>query len=255
MSLDTKKEFIKVFRGLLGTRHAWDAWSDWLVLASTSLRNSPIMDHDDEAEAEYMRVSGKYSREELDTAARLLAITISALEVPQDFLGSVFHELELHNSAHGQFFTPYDVCHMMASQTLFDGAPHGGVIRVHEPACGSGAMVIAMHEVATQQGWAERAYYELQDLDDRAFRMAYIQCSLLGLAAVVKRGNTLSMQFDRAWATPGYYLNRIGSRMALEDRNATADAETNEPAGDGSAPLPDPAQPVVEDESQLSFVF
>lgn len=252
MNLDHKNEFIKVFRGLLSARHAWDAWSDWLVMASTCLRNSPVMDHDDEAEAEYMRVSRKYSRDELDTAAHLLAITISALEVPQDFLGSVFHELELHNSAHGQFFTPYSICRMMASQMLSDGAPHDGVIRVHEPACGSGAMVIAVHEVATRQGWAERAYYEMQDLDDRAFRMAYIQCSILGLAAVVKRGNTLSMQFDRAWLTVGYHLHHIGPRMAIEDRIATHDTE---PAGDGPAPLSDSSQPSVEDETQLSFVF
>lgn len=252
---ELQKEFINVFRSLLTTRHAWDAWSDWLVLASTCLRNSPIMDHDDEAEAEYMRVAGKYDREELNAAAKLLAITVEALAEPHDFLGAIFHELELHNSAHGQFFTPYELCRMMAAQTLHDGAPHPGVIRIHEPACGSGAMVISMHEVSTRQGWADRAYYELQDLDDRAFRMAYIQCSLLGLAAVVKRGNTLSMAFDRAWMTPGYYLNCIGLRMAQENRNAKDDTETTESAGDGPAPLSDPAQPAMEDAEQLSFAL
>ncbi len=31
-----------------------------------------------------------------------------------DILGSVFHELELHNKWTGQFFTPFHLCQMMA---------------------------------------------------------------------------------------------------------------------------------------------
>lgn len=218
--MNEKAEFKKQFNSILPGLHAWDVWSDWLILASSCIRNCPTLGVCEETEAEYMKIAGKYTKEKLDTMASLLAITAMALENPHDFLGAIFHEMELHNSAHGQFFTHYDLCKMMASQILSEGAPHDGIVKIHEPACGSGAMVIAFHEVAKSQGWSHRTYYELQDLDDRAFRMAYIQCSLLGLSAIVKRGNTLSMGFDRAWPTPTYIINKYNNQMDANNEEA-----------------------------------
>jgi hypothetical protein len=238
--MNEKAEFKKQFNSILPGLHAWDVWSDWLILASSCIRNCPTLGICEQTESEYMKVAGKYTKEKLDTMANLLAITAVALERPHDFLGTIFHEMELHNSAHGQFFTPYDLCKMMAWQILHEGAPHDGTVKIHEPACGSGAMVIAFHEVAYSQGWAHRTYYELQDLDDRAFRMAYIQCSLLGLSAIVKRGNTLSMKFDRAWPTPTYIINEYNNKMEANNEDA-------EPSIEGPTIAVPTCQPAVEE--------
>ena len=32
-------KFCKLFATLTASRHAWDVWGDWLVMASTALRN------------------------------------------------------------------------------------------------------------------------------------------------------------------------------------------------------------------------
>jgi hypothetical protein len=44
--------------------------------------------------------------------------------------------------------------------------------------------------------------------------MAFIQLSLLGIAAEVVTGNTLTMQFRRVRYTPVYYLNAFEKRLA-----------------------------------------
>ena len=44
--------------------------------------------------------------------------------------------------------------------------------------------------------------------------MAFIQMSLLGIAAEVVTGNTLTMQFRRVRYTPVYYLNGFEKRLA-----------------------------------------
>lgn len=45
------------------------------------------------------------------------------------------------------------------------------------------------------------------DIDPVAADMAFIQLSLLGIAAEVVTGNTLTMQFNRVRYTPVYFLN------------------------------------------------
>ncbi|AQV28313.1 Uncharacterised protein [Enterobacter kobei] len=52
------------------------------------------------------------------------------------------------------------------------------------------------------------------DIDPVAADMAFIQMSLLGIAAEVVTGNTLTMQFRRVRYTPVYYLNGFEKRLA-----------------------------------------
>nr|AVI43800.1 hypothetical protein [Klebsiella pneumoniae] len=52
------------------------------------------------------------------------------------------------------------------------------------------------------------------DIDPVAADMAFIQLSLLGIAAEVVTGNTLTMQYRRVRYTPVYYLNAFEKRLA-----------------------------------------
>lgn len=215
---DIRKAFMKEFRGLCSNRwNSWDVWSDWLVMASSAIYNA--IHHDAAVEEEYMRAVSRYSRDEADAMARLLGMTAQALEDDiHDFLGSIFHELELHNEARGQFFTPFEVCRMMAAMSIPEPPRPGRLLKVHEPAAGSGAMVLAFHaELARIDPTIQpRVFYALIDLDDRAFRMAYIQCALCGLAAEVSRGNTLTLDIDRTWRTPGFYIHDTTNRLRID---------------------------------------
>ena len=52
------------------------------------------------------------------------------------------------------------------------------------------------------------------EIDPVAADMAFIQLSLLGIAAEVVTGNTLTMQYRRVRYTPVYYMNAFEKRLA-----------------------------------------
>ena len=58
-------------------------------------------------------------------------------EGPSDIMGAVFHELELHNTYKGQFFTPYHLARMMAEMAFSGNAKdiieERGYITASEP--------------------------------------------------------------------------------------------------------------------------
>lgn len=232
---EIRKAFLREFRGLCHRWNAWDVWSDWLVMASSAIYNG--VHRDDQVEAEYLQAAKRYSNDELAAMARLLGMVAEALEAEvHDFLGSIFHELEMHNEARGQFFTPFDLCRMMARMTMPELPGPGRLLKLHEPASGSGAMVLAFHQVLTEARCnPARVYYWLVDLDDRAFRMAYIQCSLCGLSAEVSRGDSLAMRMDRTWRTPGFYFHDTPTRFRVDQMMGALKRTTDGPGPDSDA--------------------
>lgn len=72
------------------------------------------LSHYDKRETHYLEIARKYDKSEMTTLSEILGeVTLAMEERPQDVLGCVFHALELHNAARGQFFTPYSICPMM----------------------------------------------------------------------------------------------------------------------------------------------
>ena len=63
----------------------------------------------EEREKQYLSVIGRYTAEEQKIFPEMMSIVTLALEdnPEQDFLGSLYHYLELHQEQNGQFFTPY----------------------------------------------------------------------------------------------------------------------------------------------------
>lgn len=141
-------------------------------------------------------------------------------------------ELELGNHWVGQFFTPYDVCRVMAGISLsnvVEEIEHKGYITVNDCACGAGATLIAaaheigqkLHEAGidlrkgeeklTVRNWQNHVLFTAQDVDFVAGMMCYIQLSLLGAAGYIKIGNTLTDPMhdgdskENYWYTPMYF--------------------------------------------------
>lgn len=238
---EARREFLREFRGLCSNKwNAWEVWSDWLILASSAIYNA--IHQDPQVEAEYMRTIGKYSKDEANAMARLLGIVTEALEAEtHDFLGAVFHELEMHNKQIGQFFTPFHLCKLMAQLMRPDLPKPGRLLHVGEPAAGSGSMILAFHEVLMQAGAEQsRIFYHLKDLDHRAFRMSYIQVSLCGLAAEVELGDTLRGTTDRIWRTPGYYLHDMPTRMRIDTMLRAIQGDQDASALPEAIPADDP---------------
>jgi len=162
----------------------------------------------------------KYEHDELALFPQLIEGTVDALEEnpEQDYLGVLFQSLELSSHWNGQFFTPYNVCKMMAKMQgdIKERVTEKGFISVNDPACGAGALLIAFANTARAQGvnYQDHILFVGQDIDHTAAMMCYIQLSLLGSPGYVIVGDTLRhpptvpLPKDyEIWYTPMYCSN------------------------------------------------
>lgn len=213
--MDYRGEFIKTLNSLAGRYSPYQVFSDWVEMAAISFRQGCHLIHDKrygEWEKKYMDIAARYKKEELDELCRMTALVVWSLEEEmEDLLGRLFMGAGLGNSGTGQFFTPFSVS-MAAAKTVIDkkALPEEGKIRLHEPACGAGGMVIAACRILREQGfdYQRRLDVVCQDLDWRCIYMTYLQLSLIGCRAVVVQGNTLTDPYhvgydpDRTMETP-----------------------------------------------------
>lgn len=179
-----------------------------LVATTIAAQTDPV--NKDKREAEYQKKAESLTPEVLDSYATMFAnlfLAIRENEVdPCDILGSLFHELELHNEWAGQYFTPDHVSRLMADITfcMEDLENREYPITINEPTCGSGTMVIAA--VRTLQNkhfdYKHKCFIVAQDIDIRCVWMTYIQMSMYGIPGVVIHGDTLSMKEWDYWYTP-----------------------------------------------------
>lgn len=220
-----KRDYQKEFCSLIN-RHAsrysrWQIWNDFLYLSAAALANVFPIPEREEREKQYLSVIGRYTAEEQKIFPEMLTIVTLALDEnpEQDFLGSLYHRLELQQEQKGQFFTPYDISRFMAEIQFAGGnekeeLEQNGYISVNDPACGAGAMLIAFANAARRNGlnYQKQVLFVAQDIDHTAAMMCYIQLSLLGCPAVVIIGDTLVKPMfhpdNEVWYTPFYHLNR-----------------------------------------------
>lgn len=223
---DKTTEFNKIMQSLDYSKSRGQIFSDFLTLSAYSIAQ-PFY-RSPELEEKYLAIAKNYKPEQLNLFAKMFAIVVEALEEePHDFLGDCFMANDMGSEYKGQFFTPYHVSKFMAEITLGDVTSlvkAQGYVSISEPCSGAGGMIIACREVFIQQDCnpSRQMFVEAVDIDDLCFKMSYIQLSLLGIAARVIRGNTLSMEYGETLYTPVYFLN--GWRFKLNR------AETSESA-------------------------
>lgn len=219
---DPEKEFLKTFKELTYRHRAWDIWNDFVIMSACALSNPVDKKHYDEREARYLRIIDKYRKEEQEYFPTLFAHTVMALELDpeQDFLGKLYISLGLQDEGRKQIFTPYHVCELMADITMEDVAQQvreNGYITLNDPCCGAGATLIAGVNSAKNSlqkadlNFQNHILVAAQDIDETVALMCYIQLSLLGVAAYVKVGNSISDPMsptdtlDNYWFTPMYF--------------------------------------------------
>lgn len=218
---DYKKEFCTLMDKFAFRYSRWQVWNDFLSLSAISMANVMPTPEKEEREEKYRSIIGSYRKEEQDIFPQMLNLVVLALSdnPEQDFLGSLYHYLELHQEQKGQFFTPYHICEFM-SEIQFSDTEADEVLKeksyisVSDPACGAGAMLIAFANVARKHGinYQEQVLFVAQDIDRTAAMMCYIQMSLLGCPAIVVIGDSLAKPFphpdNEVWCTLFYYLNQ-----------------------------------------------
>ncbi|WP_207900507.1 class I SAM-dependent methyltransferase [Shinella sp. JR1-6] len=225
MSTQHLKTISKLFESLRYRHDLYTVFSDWCACAAIAISNAIDVRQREAREARYLDIVRRYQKDELAIFPQILGEVTMALETaPQDILGATFHELELHNKARGQFFTPYELCLMMAKINIggFDDLQKvinaHGYVTAHEPAVGAGATIIALAEAIKDLGinYQRKLHVVAVDVDPRAVHMAYIQFSLLHIPAQVIVGDTLRMEFREDWFTPAHILGFWSGRLAAK---------------------------------------
>ncbi len=230
-----------------GYRHdRYSLFSDCMELCAISISNSVDSRSRTDREARYLEIVGRYDRPTIEMFPQILAeITLALEAAPGDVLGSIFTALEIHNKNRGQFFTPYPVCELMAQSAVGNAEDvrtliaDKGFVSAMEPACGAGAMVIALAQaiLAADINYQRHLHVTAVDIDQRAVHMAYIQFSLLHIPAHVMVGNSLSNEVREHWFTPAHILGGWGAKLAAQPRPADPPVlSTPRPPDDRSSP-------------------
>lgn len=200
-------------------RHStWQVFSDFVEISAISLSNAVDWTHKENRENRYFEIINSYEKEEQILFPKMYAELVMALERgivrngPTDVLGSVYHELELHNKWKGQFFTPIHVSEAMGMIAVPDKKgiiEEKGFIRVAEPCVGSGSMIIGFANAlkTNKVDYTSKMVVTAIDIDLKCVHMAYIQLSLYGIPAVIIHGNSITMQEWSKWYTPTYVLD------------------------------------------------
>ena len=235
-----RKKILKAIQKLSERHSVWDVFSDFVELGALCIANSADKKTEtwEKREKQYLETIGKYNPDEQKLFPEMFADLVEALEyeltwrnAPTDVLGTLFHELELHNKYKGQFFTSQNVCDMMGQIAFGDGAEISKgkpYISLCEPACGSGAMIFGFARAMMEKdfNYCTQLLVEATDIDLKCVYMCYLQLSLYGIPAVVIHGNTLTLEEWSRWYTPVYIMGgwgwrtrpNAGEQMPKEDK-------------------------------------
>lgn len=194
--MDYKKEIIKNINGLSGSRSPYEVFCDWVCCMALSIENScHIITKDTwkSREEQYLKTIAPYGADGQIFGEMFAMLALALEEELSDVLGEIYMQSDMGNKSTGQFFTPFHVSCMCAKISLA-GEDGRRPIRLNEPSCGGGGMIIAAAKVLKDQGINYQKCLRViaQDLDWKAVYMCYVQLSLLGIRATVVQGNTLA---------------------------------------------------------------
>lgn len=238
-----QKEIVSLLRQVAYTRGIDRVWSDWVEICAIALARADLAQRD-VREQRYLQLIAQYERAELDQLVQAFAQLVMSYELRVeaadfgDVLGSTFMMLDMGNAGAGQFFTPYEVSRLMGNmmmgdgQALVDKTDAHGFIRVLEPACGAGGMLIAaahaMHDAGLN--YQQCMHATAIDIDQRCVHMTFIQLALLHVPAVVIHGNGLTGECREQWFTPAHVLGGWRARLRRREAEEGARALLQAPA-------------------------
>lgn len=212
-------------------------FSDFLDAAAAALSQMPHLargQKDAAVEADYERAVAGYDAD----GRRLLSeafgvLVVAAEQTPDhDVLGEVF-QARVTFGEHGQFFTPWHVCELLARMQLANAGDLASP-SVFDPCVGSGRMLLAAKKAVPS------ARLHGQDVDRRCCLMTAINLWVRGYEGVVTQGNSLANEVRARWAvTP---LGLVDATRAWEGAADAGPAAVAVGAGDGGGDVVAPVQ-------------
>lgn len=209
-------------RQLAYRHHLFTVFRHFVELSALTLSNVADPINKAVREAQYLTIVKQYTPEEFQKFPPLLGLLARCLEHEQtDVLGRLYHRLELHNEQTRQFFTPYPVCLAMAKMLVHDTKSlmeKREFLRAHEPCVGSGAMVIALAQALREEGinYQQALHVTAIDIDITAVHMAYVQCTLFHIPAMILHGDTLRGETYSVWRTFAHVMGLWDVKLARD---------------------------------------
>ena len=198
---------------LSGTYSEYEIFSDWVkafaicISNMTDIKTGKIWE---DRERQYMELVKKHGKNTMMEFSQMNAMLIEEMETDmRDVLGEIYMSTGLGSKSTGQFFTPFHLSYLTAKTSLegqLDHLQENDLIKLNEPSCGGGGMIIAVAKVLKEKGidFQRKMKVVAQDLDWKSVYMTYVQLSVLGINAVIVQGNTLVETF-----TPDFPPERV----------------------------------------------
>lgn len=271
-----RNEICKMLNSIQG-RDNYSVIRDFFELSAISVRNTVDNSKERESyERRYMEITGSYGKKDLEIFAGALGVFMGWIDSAmkgdapfRDFAGEIYMDSGTSNGKAGQFFTPYHVSHLMA-ECNFDterlkaeiAADPNHVITIAEPTCGAGGLIVAAIDVLRGAGinYAWNAFVDCGDIDARCVHMTYLTLSLLGVPAVVRRGDALALDYSETWYTPAYIFAWPHFKSRLRGGKYPATPTVQEaPKEPQTAPVVEVPQvvpapiPLMDENGQLSL--
>lgn len=207
----TKKvqaELLKILDQNSYGRNPREVFESFLLLASCACAYGTRED-------DYSREIARWDAPQQRRFADAFALLVEAFDESPfiDVLGPIYMDIGARSSQKwgGEFYTSPDICRMMA-QVSIDASieiPFDRPLTFLEPACGSGAMVLACAERLVDLGHLpQNMLATCIDISPIAVDMCFINLTLNGIPATVVHGNTLTLQTWGAWRTICYPFAR-----------------------------------------------
>ena len=245
-----RKNFVKALNQFNAYGYSrFNVFNDFLHLSAITLANNSdpynlanAKTTVDERESQYKNIIGKYKPELQNLFGEMLGEIILEMEsyCPNhltDVLGEMFMELDFSDQWKGQCFTPQSVCDMMGRINFHDAdkvqalIDEKGFVTVYDGAVGGGALILGaangMHEAGFNP--QRQMLSVVNDLDERCVWMCYVQLSLYGLPAIVRRQNTLTLEtYDAPWYTPTFVFDgwTLWARRAFDEEQSPQEIES-----------------------------
>ena len=251
--------------------------SDFFEISAIAVRNNVDCSKErDSYEQRYLSIVKKYKKEDLKVFVEALGVFMGWIkkamdgDIPfRDFAGEIYMDSGTSSDKAGQFFTPYHVSHLMA-ECNFDkdklkaeiAADPDHVITIAEPTCGAGGLIVAAIDVLKDAGinYAWNVFVDCGDIDARCVHMTYLTLSLLGVPAVVRRGDALALEYSETWYTPAYIFAWPHFKSRLHGGRYPATPTVQEPPQEPqTAPVAEVPQevaapaPVADADGQYSL--
>lgn len=213
--------------------HTREVFEDNITCMAISLSNAFDKVNFAKREEEYLRIVKKYKKEHIALFCENLGLITEGLENQiTDFLGQVYESLEVSNKNAGQFFTPFHLAEAMGLMSFVDNnaklediANSDKIYSISDPTCGAGSLLIAIPKIIgdlpeeVNKGKLQKnLLFFGQDIDSLCVKMAYVQMSLLGYAAVLNHGDSLACKVYESWYSPACFVTDTLIRFKIQEK-------------------------------------